>query len=80
EATRQVRFDEAEGNTFYIHLTLVPDLETSEEFNTKPTQHSVATLRGVGIQPDAIVLRSVKPVPEEVRKKVALFTNVRPGH
>jgi len=80
EAIRQFRFDEGEENTFYIHLTLVPYLETSEEFKTKPTQHSVATLRGVGIQPDAIVLRSVKPVPEEVRKKVALFTNVRPGH
>ncbi|MDM7325146.1 MAG: CTP synthase, partial [Thermus sp.] len=80
EAIRQFRFDEGEANTFYIHLTLVPYLETSEEFKTKPTQHSVATLRGVGIQPDAIVLRSVKPVPEEVRRKVALFTNVRPGH
>lgn len=80
EAIRQFRFDEGEGNTLYLHLTLVPYLETSEEFKTKPTQHSVATLRGVGIQPDMVVLRSVKPVPEEVRKKVALFTNVRPGY
>ncbi len=80
EAIRQFRFDEGEGNTLYLHLTLVPYLETSEEFKTKPTQHSVATLRGVGIQPDIVVLRSAKPVPEEVRRKVALFTNVRPGH
>lgn len=80
EAIRQFRFDEGEGNTLYLHLTLVPYLETSEEFKTKPTQHSVATLRGVGIQPDILVLRSARPVPEEVRRKVALFTNVRPGH
>lgn len=80
EAIRQFRFDEGEENTLYLHLTLVPYLSTSEEFKTKPTQHSVATLRGVGIQPDIIVLRSDKEVPEEVRKKVALFTNVRPTH
>ncbi|MGQ9692980.1 MAG: CTP synthase [Thermaceae bacterium] len=80
EAIRQFRFDEGEGNTLYLHLTLVPYLSTSGEFKTKPTQHSVATLRGVGIQPDIIVLRSEKTVPEEVRKKVALFTNVRPTH
>ncbi len=79
EAIRQFRFDEGEEHTLYLHLTLVPYLETSEEFKTKPTQHSVATLRGVGIQPDLLVLRSAKPVPEEVRRKVALFTNVRPG-
>ncbi len=76
EAIRQMRFDEGAENTLYIHLTLVPYLRTSEEFKTKPTQHSVATLRSVGIQPDVIVLRSEKDVPEEVRKKVALFTNV----
>ena len=78
EAIRQFQFDEPAENTLYIHLTLVPYLRTSEEFKTKPTQHSVATLRGVGIQPDAIVLRSEKEPPEEVRRKVALFTNVRP--
>ncbi len=76
EAIRQMRFDEGAENTLYIHLTLVPYLRTSEEFKTKPTQHSVATLRSVGIQPDIIVLRSEKDVPEEVKKKVALFTNV----
>jgi len=78
EAIRQFQFDEAPEDTLYIHLTLVPYLHTSEEFKTKPTQHSVATLRGVGIQPDVIVLRSEKEPPEEVYKKVALFTNVKP--
>lgn len=76
EAIRQFQFEE-EGNVLYLHLTLVPYLATSEEFKTKPTQHSVATLRGVGIQPDLLVLRSEKRVPEDVRKKVALFTNVK---
>ncbi len=79
EAIRQMRFDEGPENTLYIHLTLVPYLRTSEEFKTKPTQHSVATLRSVGIQPDVIVLRSEKDVPAEVKKKVALFTNVDVG-
>jgi len=78
EAIRQFQFDEAPEDTLYIHLTLVPYLHTSEEFKTKPTQHSVATLRGVGIQPDVIILRSEKEPPEEVYKKVALFTNVKP--
>ncbi len=78
EAIRQMRFDEGPENTLYIHLTLVPYLRTSEEFKTKPTQHSVAMLRSVGIQPDVIVLRSEKDVPEEVKRKVALFTNVAP--
>ncbi len=78
EAIRQFQFDEEDGDVMYLHLTLVPYLQTSEEFKTKPTQHSVATLRGVGIQPDAIVLRSEKEPPQEAYKKVALFTNVRP--
>ncbi len=78
EAIRQFQFDEASADTLYIHLTLVPYLRTSEEFKTKPTQHSVATLRGVGIQPDIIILRSEKEPPEEVYRKVALFTNVKP--
>ena len=76
EAIRQIRFEVGRDNTLYIHITLLPYLGTSEEFKTKPTQHSVATLRGVGIQPDGIVLRSKSPVPDEVRRKIALFTNV----
>ena len=76
EAIRQMRFEEGRDNTLYLHVTLLPYLGTSEEFKTKPTQHSVATLRGVGVQPDGIILRSSSPVPEEVRRKIALFTNV----
>jgi CTP synthase len=79
EAIRQFQFDEQDGDVMYLHLTLVPYLPTSEEFKTKPTQHSVSALRGVGIQPDVLVLRSDKMVPDDVRKKVALFTNVRQG-
>lgn len=76
EAIRQMRFEEGPGNTLYLHVTLMPYLGSSEEFKTKPTQHSVATLRGVGIQPDGIVLRSESPVPDEQKQKIALFTNV----
>jgi CTP synthase len=76
EAIRQIRFEVGSENTLYLHVTLLPYLGTSEEFKTKPTQHSVATLRGVGIQPDGIVLRSKSLVPEEARKKIALFCNV----
>jgi CTP synthase len=76
EAIRQVRFEVGRENTLYLHVTLLPYLGTSEEFKTKPTQHSVATLRGVGIQPDGIVLRSKSLVPEESRRKIALFCNV----
>jgi len=78
EAIRQIRFEAGRENTLYLHVTLVPYLGASEEYKTKPTQHSVATLRGVGIQPDALVLRSKAPVPEEGRKKIALFSNVEP--
>jgi CTP synthase len=76
EAIRQIRFEVGRENTLYLHVTLLPYLGTSEEFKTKPTQHSVATLRGVGIQPDGIIIRSKSAVPDEVRKKIALFTNV----
>lgn len=76
EAIRQMRFEEGRDNTLYLHVTLLPYLGTSEEYKTKPTQHSVATLRGVGIQPDGIILRSNSPAPEEVKRKIALFTNV----
>jgi CTP synthase len=77
EAIRQFRFDQPTEDTLYVHLTLVPRLGTTGELKTKPTQHSVATLRGVGIQPDIILVRSEEPIPEETRKKIALFTNVR---
>jgi CTP synthase len=76
EALRQMRFEVGASSTLYFHVTLLPYLGASEEFKTKPTQHSVATLRGVGIQPDGLILRSSTPVPEEVRRKISLFTNV----
>ncbi len=76
EAIRQMRFSEGPENTLYIHVTLVPYLHTSEEFKTKPTQHSVATLRSVGVQPDAIIIRSTKPCPKDIKGKIALFCNV----
>jgi len=76
EAIRQMRFEEGRDQTLYLHVTLLPYLGTSEEFKTKPTQHSVATLRGVGVQPDALIVRSERPVPEEARRKIALFSNV----
>ena len=76
EAIRQIRFEVGRQQSLYLHVTLIPFLTTSGEFKTKPTQHSVATLRGVGIQPDGLVLRSQSPVPEEARAKIALFANV----
>jgi CTP synthase len=76
EAIRQVRFEVGRDRTLYIHVTLLPYLGAAEEYKTKPTQHSVATLRGVGIQPDGLILRSRSPVPEEAKTKIALFTNV----
>jgi CTP synthase len=78
EAIRQMRFEVGRDHSVYLHVTLLPYLGSSEEYKTKPTQHSVATLRGVGIQPDALVLRSKSPFPEEARRKIALFTNVEP--
>lgn len=79
EAIRQLRFEQGQENTLYLHVTLVPFLGASEEHKTKPTQHSVATLRGVGIQPDALVLRSKERVPEDALRKIALFSNVPVG-
>ncbi|WP_034343827.1 CTP synthase [Deinococcus misasensis] len=79
EAIRQMRFDEGIENTMFVHVTLVPYLETSHEFKTKPTQHSVATLRSVGISPDAIIVRSKVELPQDIAKKIALFTSVMPG-
>jgi len=76
EAIRQMRFEEGHDQTLYLHVTLVPYLGTSEEFKTKPTQHSVAALRGYGIQPDALVVRSEHALPEDGRAKIALFSNV----
>ncbi|WP_019588259.1 CTP synthase [Deinococcus apachensis] len=77
EAIRQFRFDEGDENVLSIHLTLVPYLGTSNEFKTKPTQHSVAELRSVGISPDIVMVRSKEKLPPDITRKIALFTSVR---
>ena len=76
EAIRQMGIELGRDHVVYVHLTLVPFISTSSEIKTKPTQHSVKELRSIGIQPDILVCRSEKPLPEEQRKKIALFTNV----
>src|SRR5690606_23753235 len=76
EAIRQMRKDAGRLNVFYIHVTLLPYVSASGELKTKPTQHSVKELRGIGIQPDMIICRSDQPVPEDVTSKIALFTDV----
>jgi CTP synthase len=77
EAIRQMRLDVGRENVMYIHLTLLPAIAATGELKTKPTQHSVKELRGIGIQPDVIVTRSDFPVTEDLREKIALFTDVR---
>jgi len=76
EAIRQLKKDVGRGNSLYIHVTLLPELAATGELKTKPTQHSVKELRGSGIQPDIIILRADHPVPDDVREKIALFTDV----
>jgi CTP synthase len=76
EAIRQMRKDVGRRNVMYVHVTLLPALMATGELKTKPTQHSVKELRGIGIQPDVIVLRSDHPVSQEIRDKIALFTDV----
>jgi len=76
EAIRQMGLEKNGYEVAYVHLTLVPFIKTSAEIKTKPTQHSVKELRSIGIQPDALVCRSELPLPDEQRKKIALFTNV----
>nr|WP_181778761.1 MULTISPECIES: CTP synthase [Brevibacterium] len=76
EAARQVRHDIGRENVFFIHVSLVPYLGPSGELKTKPTQHSVAALRSIGIQPDAIVLRSDRELPDSIRSKIASACDV----
>ena len=76
EAIRQCGVDLDPGSVVYVHLTLVPYIATSAEIKTKPTQHSVKELRSIGIQPDILVCRSEHALPDEQRRKIALFTNV----
>ncbi len=76
EAARQVRRDVGRDNVFFVHVTLVPYLKPSGELKTKPTQHSVAMLRSLGIQPDAIVCRSDRDLPESIKNKIAMMCDV----
>ena len=76
EAARQVRQEVGRENVFYLHVSLVPYIGPSGELKTKPTQHSVAALRSIGIAPDAIVIRSDRAIPDAVKKKISLMCDV----
>ncbi|WP_092994371.1 CTP synthase [Thiohalomonas denitrificans] len=76
EAIRQMSVEEGHDNVLFMHLTLLPYIPTAGELKTKPTQHSVKELRSIGIQPDILICRADRMVPEEERRKIALFTNV----
>ena len=76
EAARQVRHEIGRDNVFFVHVSLVPYIAASGELKTKPTQHSVATLRSIGIQPDAVVLRSDRELPDGIKNKIALMCDV----
>lgn len=78
EAIRQVSLEVGEHDSLFIHVTLVPYISGSNEYKSKPTQHSVRELQAAGIKPDIIVTRSDTPVGEEIRRKIALFCNVKP--
>jgi CTP synthase len=76
EAARQVRHEVGRDNCFFLHVSLVPYLAPSGELKTKPTQHSVAALRNIGIQPDALVLRADREIPEAMKRKISLMCDV----
>lgn len=76
EAIRQLKSDLGKGNVIYIHVTLVPYIRVANELKTKPTQHSVKELRGIGIQPDVIVCRSERPLSKDMEEKLALFCDI----
>ncbi len=78
EAIRQLRYDLGWENVLFVHVTLVPYLPISGELKTKPTQHSVKELRSIGIQPDIIICRTEHPLNSEIKRKIALFCNVKP--
>jgi CTP synthase len=78
ESARQVRQDIGRGNVFFVHVSLVPYIGPSHELKTKPTQHSVAALRSIGIQPDALVIRSDREIPVEMRNKIGRTCDVDP--
>ena len=76
EAARQIRQDDGRDNVFYLHVSLVPYIGPSGELKTKPTQHSVAALRSIGIAPDAIVIRSDRAIPDSVKRKISSMCDV----
>lgn len=80
EAIRQIKYEVGEENCCYIHLTLVPYIETANELKTKPTQHSVKELHELGIIPNIIMLRTEHPIDDQTREKLANFCNVDPAH
>ncbi|QKQ99983.1 CTP synthase [Metallosphaera tengchongensis] len=80
EAMRELRLDEEEHNVIFVHVALVEYLSVTGELKTKPLQHSVQELRRIGIQPDIIIARSIVELDDETRRKIALFTNVRPEY
>jgi len=77
EAIRQLRQDLGRENTLYVHLTLVPFIGTAGELKTKPTQHSVRDLRSIGIQPDILLCRTDRVLPQEIKQKISLFCDVK---
>ncbi|MBI3560474.1 MAG: CTP synthase [Gammaproteobacteria bacterium] len=78
EAIRQLGIEMGRDNALYMHLTLLPYIPAAGELKTKPTQHSVKELRSIGIQPDILLCRADRPIPQDERRKIALFTNVEP--
>jgi CTP synthase len=76
EAIRQMRHEEGRDNCIFVHVTLVPFIAAAQEMKTKPTQHSVKELRSLGIQPDILMCRSERPIPQEMKEKIALFCDV----
>ena len=76
EAVRQIRHEVGRDNVFFLHVSLLPYIGPSGELKTKPTQHSVASLRNIGIQPDAIVLRADRPVPTSIKRKISMMCDV----
>ncbi len=76
EAIRQLRHELGRDNTLFVHVTLVPWIAAAQELKTKPTQHSVKELRAIGIQPDILMCRSERVLPQEMKEKIALFCDV----
>src|SRR6202023_3275583 len=76
EAIRQMRHEQGRDNCLFVHVTLVPWIAAAQELKTKPTQHSVKELRAIGIQPDILLCRSERSIPQEMKEKIALFCDV----